>query len=334
MRRVRGTGLFGDARTWWRALRRSRRKYKRLFGRRMRLVRPRTHSEWIQHHKFLRHDPRLVPLTDKIEAKKYIAERVGEQYVIPTYWQGRRLPSLRRRRRWARPYFIKAAHGCHQSIEVPAGGRVRWPRIEREAARWLRSTYGGIGGEWQYAHIRPRLIVEQRLGEPGVLPDDYKFWVFHGRVHYLHWFTDRGLPSYGGRIVDRDWNEPFRSISQRTHERYPPRPESLDTMLWIAETLGEGFPFVRVDLYDIDGHPYVGELTFTPSAGFHTLDPDQADFDLGALWRTPRHERFPAAARPPDRSSAPDEKWQDLSRVGGRGEREPGLVSHRAGRQP
>jgi hypothetical protein len=295
---VRGTAWFGDARTWRRTVRTSRRKYRRLFGRRMHLLFPRTHSEWIQHHKFLRRDRRLVTLTDKIAAKRFIAERVGHQYVIPTYWHGRRLPSLRKRRAWPRPFFIKAAHGCHQSIEVPATGRVRWRRIEREAGRWMHSRYGGKGGEWQYARIPRRLIVEQRVGEPGVLPDDYKFWVFQGRVHYVHWFTDRGLPSYGGRIVDRDWKEPFRSLSQRTHERYPPRPESLSTMIWIAETLGEDFPFVRVDLYEIDGHPYVGELTFTPSAGFHTLDPDRVDFDLGKLWRRPRHERFAATPAP------------------------------------
>lgn len=297
-----------DARDWWQALRTSRRKYHRLYGRRMHLLFPRTHSEWIQHIKFVRRDPRLVTLTDKIEAKKYIAERVGEEFVIPTYWHGRELPPTRRRRRWQRPYFIKAAHGCHQNLEVPAAGRVRWPRIERTVERWLESTYGGRGGEWQYARIPPRIIVEQRVGDPGVLPDDYKFWVFQGRVHYIHWFTDRDLPTYGGRIVDRDWNEPFRSVSQRTHERFPPKPESLETMMWIAERLGEGFRFVRVDLYEIDGRPYVGELTFTPSAGFHTLEPDRVDFELGKLWRRPRRERFPAARRPAQgaRSDEPD----------------------------
>ncbi len=304
VRAFTGFRRFRDAWTWWCTLRENRQRYRRLFGHRMHLLLPRTHSEWIHHYKFLRRDAWLPGLTDKVAAKEFIAARVGEQYVIPTYWHGRRLPSRRVRRRWPRPYFIKAAHGCHQDIEVPATGKVRWPRIEREVARWLRSTYGGHGGEWQYAHIPRRVIVEQRVGEPGVLPDDYKFWVFWGRVHYVHWFTDRGLPSYGGRIVDRDWNEPFRSVSQRTHERYPPRPESLDEMIWLAETLGEGFRFVRVDLYEIAGRPYVGELTFTPSAGFHTLEPDEVDFHLGSLWRKPRRERFPAT--PPPAGLAPD----------------------------
>jgi hypothetical protein len=287
-----------EVRAWVRVLRRNRRKYRRLFGRRMHLLFPRTHSEWVQHHKFLRRDPRVPFLTDKIVAKRYVAERVGEQYVIPTYWSGRRLPRRRKRREWPRPYLLKAAHGCHQTIDVPAEGPVPWGRIERKVAAWLGETYGQEGGEWQYSYIPRRLIVEQRLGEPGVLLDDYKFWVYQGRVHYIHWFTDRRLPTYGGRILDRDWQEPFRSVSQRTHERYPPRPESLQEMMWIAETLGEGFPFVRVDLYEVDGRPFVGELTFTPSAGFHTLDPDHADFELGKLWRRPRRERFPATRRP------------------------------------
>jgi hypothetical protein len=294
-----GSRRFRDARTWWRTLRDNKRRYRALFGRRMHLLLPRTHSEWVHHYKFLRRDSWLPGLTDKIDAKAFIADRVGEEFVIPTYWAGRRLPPMRVRRRWPRPYMIKAAHGCHQTVEVPASGRIRWRRIERKVERWLLSTYGGRGGEWQYDRLPKRLIVEQRIGDPGAFPDDYKFWVFQGRVHYVHWFTDRGLATYGGRIVDRDWTEPFRSISQRTHERFPPRPESLETMMWIAETLGEGFRFVRVDMYEVDGRPYVGELTFTPSAGFHTLDPGSVDLELGRLWRRPRRERFPATPRPP-----------------------------------
>jgi hypothetical protein len=304
MRDFTGNRSFPDAWTWWRTLRENRRRYKRLFGRRMHLVFPRTHSEWVHHYKFLRRDPWLPTLTDKIEAKRFIAERVGEEYVIPTYWHGRRLPGRRARREWPRPFFIKAAHGCHQNIEVRATGRVPWARIERQVRHWLGTTYGERGGEWQYARIPRRVIVEKRIGDPGALPDDFKFWVYQGRVHYVHWFTDRGLPTYGGRIVDRDWSEQFRSVSHRTHERHPPRPESLDTMIWIAETLGKGFRFVRVDMYEVDGHPFVGELTFTPSAGFHTLAPDRTDFELGMLWRKPPRERFPAT-RPPATAAQP-----------------------------
>src|SRR5262245_7493667 len=85
-----GTRRIRRVREWARTLWTCRGKYQSLFGRRMHLLFPRTHSERIQHLKFLRRDPRIPVLTDKIESKKYIAARVGEQYVIPTYWQGPR----------------------------------------------------------------------------------------------------------------------------------------------------------------------------------------------------------------------------------------------------
>lgn len=69
-------------------------------------------------------------------------------------------------------------------------------------------------------------------------------------------------------------------------------------MLWIAERLGQEFTYVRVDMYEVDGQPYVGELTFTPTAGFHRFDPPETDLILGRLWRKPRSPRYPAAERP------------------------------------
>ena len=41
-------------------------------------------------------------------------------------------------------------------------------------------------------------------------------------------------------------------------------------MISIAEKLAVPFPFVRVDFYDVDGHLYVGELTFYPGGGYNT----------------------------------------------------------------
>jgi hypothetical protein len=81
----------------------------------------------------------------------------------------------------------------------------------------------------------------------------------------------------------------------------PPRPRSLDTMIRIAERLAEGFTFVRVDMYDIDGHVYVGELTFTPTAGFHLFDPPETDLMLGRLW----HKPPPVGPDARDRRGAP-----------------------------
>jgi hypothetical protein len=170
-------------------------------------------------------------------------------------------------------------------VRVPDDGPPRWRRVERKVDRWLEESYGAPGAEWHYSLMPRRILVEPHLGAHDRMPDDYKLWVFHGRVEIVHWLTDRGTPEFGGRFLDRDWQEAFRSYRFRTHERMPEVPRSWDTMVEIAETLAQDFRFVRVDLYEVDGRPMVGELTFTPTAGFHRLDPPEADLMLGALWR-------------------------------------------------
>jgi hypothetical protein len=170
-----------------------------------------------------------------------------------------------------------------------------WRKVERKVDHWLSTTYGERGGEWHYARMPRRILVEPHLGDHDRWPDDYKLWVFHGRVHFVHWLTARGTPEYGGRYLDRDWQPAgFRSLKYPTLDVMPPRPASYDTMLWIAEEIGRDFPFVRVDLYDVDGEVFVGELTFTPTAGYHLFDPPETDLMLGQLWRAPKHPHEPA----------------------------------------
>ena len=50
-----------------------------------------------------------------------------------------------------------------------------------------------------------------------------------------------------------------------------PKPENLKKMLEIAKKLSEDFVFARIDLYNIQGKIYFGEITLSPNSGF---DPD------------------------------------------------------------
>ena len=52
-------------------------------------------------------------------------------------------------------------------------------------------------------------------------------------------------------------------------------------MINISEKLAKPFPFVRVDLYNIDGKIYFSEMTFTPAKGTLIFDDDKADFIIG-----------------------------------------------------
>lgn len=270
---------------WWRTARSANRRYREVFGRRPNLVLARRHSERLQRAKLFQRDPRMPALTDKIEAKRFVAEQVGEQYVVPTLFAGSALPP-RSQRTWPRPFFVKASHGHGQQVRVDEKGP-RWRRVERAVERWMGTTYGDRGGEWHYSRIPRRILVEPHVGDPDRYPDDYKLWVFHGCVHVVNWMSGRGTPGYGGAYLDRDWNPVFRSLKYQTLDPVPPPPASLDQMIWLAERLGRDFTFVRVDFYEVDGRPVVGELTFTPTAGYNPLDPPEADLALGRLWRRP-----------------------------------------------
>ncbi len=275
-----------------------RRRYREVLGRRPRLLMPRTHSERIVRRKLFGRDPRMPALADKIGVKAFVAGRIGPHFVVPTIWSGDVVPSRRVMRSWPRPFVLKGAHGSGWTILVPAEGRVNWARIERRAQRWLDTTYAAHAGEWLYSRIPHRLVVEPHLGDPARRPDDYKLWVFQGRVHYVNWVSARGSEAYGGRVMDREWNEAFINRSMPLAPDLPPRPESLDLMIWMAERLGQDFDFVRVDLYEIDGRPLVGELTFYPMSGYLPVHPTDTDLVLGRLWRRPRRPRFPAAPSP------------------------------------
>ena len=66
-----------------------------------------------------------------------------------------------------------------------------------------------------------------------------------------------------------------------------PMPTNFKEMLRIAEKLSEDFPFVRVDLYNVGGKIYFGELTFYPWSGYVQYTPDSFDFKLGEKFLLP-----------------------------------------------
>ena len=98
---------------------------------------------------------------------------------------------------------------------------------------------------------------------------------FDGRPAYVWVCFNRTSHSTDVAVYDLDWNfHPEFSISTSHYKlctKTLPRPKALDEMVQMASVLSKGFPFVRVDLYEVGGKPYFGEMTFTPAAGFNTF---------------------------------------------------------------
>lgn len=243
---------------------------------------PKSFNEKIMAFKLLGRDPSFAPYIDKAEVKAIVADILGRDWVIPTLWQGTELPETRT---WPVPYVLKANNSSGRNIFVRKPEEEDWQKIRRTAARWLKTPHPPLKGEWLYSQIRPQIVVEPLLGD-GSLPPDYKFYVFEGRVRHIEYISARDT-RYLCTMFDRNWKPVEGTVRNRENLEHVDKPENFDQLLWAAETLGSRFDFVRVDLYLIEGHPYFGELTFTPSAGVERYDPIELDYMLGSYWPWP-----------------------------------------------
>ena len=242
---------------------------------------PQTFSERLQVRKLRVPDLELYGrLADKIAVKAHVAELIGEKYLIPTLWSGPTLPPLGERG-WPIPFVLKANHGSGLNHFVRSPADLDWARVEALAAEWLTAAWQPYLHEIWYDHIPRQLLVEPLVGN-GPL-NDYKFFVFGGRVHYIQ-VDSRRFTDHRRTFFSPSWEpQPFRLRFERDPDELP-RPAHLQEMIEVAERLGAGFDFVRVDLYDLPDRPLFGEMTFTPGAGCDPFHPPEYDLRLGELW--------------------------------------------------
>lgn len=273
---------------------------------------PRTFREKVRYKMLRDRRDLVVTFADKAAVRDHVAAVVGERYLPRAYAivdDASHLLDL------ALPesYVVKPTHGSGAALVVsplaPVEARLpeaRWgwvyrhvrpdsaPREEvaRIAAGWLGKLYGqGPNREWVYGRVPRRVIVEELLaGAAGAIPDDYKFFVFHGRCAFVQ--VDSGR--FGRRTQDffrPDWEHVPLSGGPPWADPQPRRPGHLDEMIDVAERLGAATDFVRVDLYDVDGRIVFGELTSFPAGGDSPFDPESFNEEFGLFWTVPRRYR-------------------------------------------
>ena len=260
-------------------------QYRLRIGRWPNIDYPKTFNEKIQHRKLYERDPRFPPLADMIEAKRIVAAALGDDWITPKLWYGEQLPPLPERN-WPIPFVLKSSHGSGHNFIVLSPDDLDWSAIQRRAAEWLSQAYADYAREWLYGEIRPRLLVEPFIGQSTVAPEDYKFFVFNGRAEFVQVDTDR-LTNHRLTFYNRNWvKQPFSVVYSPAEDAVLP-PKSLAAMIDGAEKLAEDYPFIRVDLYEVDGKPRFGELTCYPNSGLGKFIPETFDRVLGDLWPAP-----------------------------------------------
>jgi hypothetical protein len=253
------------------------------------LLNPRSFNEKIQWMKLFNRDPRLPIYADKIAVKKVIAEKIGNEWIIPTLWIGddpAQIPFAE----LMPPYVIKTNQGSGTHYFAHTAEDVDPDKICGLLGQWLRSNQGIYCYEWHYLAIKPEILIEPLLTVAGKLPWDFKFHVFNGKVHFIQVDIDR-FTHYQNTFFDTHWRQQEFWIGRGPRATLQiRRPPHLSEMIAAAEAIGREFSFARVDFYDLPQGPKFGEVTFFPGGGQEVFNPREVDRLFGELWELPRPE--------------------------------------------
>ena len=268
-----------------------RAKYYTIFGTYPNLRNPKTFNEKLQWLKLYDRRPEYVEMVDKYDVKRYIAEKVGEEFVVPTLgvWDRAEdidFDSLPDR------FVLKGTHDSASVIICTDKSKFDREAALRELSSCLKKSQFLVGREWPYKNVKPRIIAEPYLvDESGKELKDYKVCCFNGKADYLDLHFGR-FSQHKKNHYDFGWNPMYFSAGSPTDYSIDfARPQRLDDMKRVSETLSCGIPFLRVDFYSIYDRIYVGELTFFPGSGFNKFDPPEMDLKFGEKLILPKKKR-------------------------------------------
>ena len=278
--------------------------YRFRMGHRLDLKNPQTFTEKLQWLKLYNRKPEYTTMVDKYAVKQYVADIIGEEYIIPTLGV------------WDRPedidwdslpnqFVLKTTHGGGGGGVVICKDKATFDKttaIAKLKESMASDIYSGLR-EWPYKDVPKRIIAEKFMAPekspaPKDLPD-YKFFCFNGEPHYCQVIRDR----YTKETIDfydMDWNHmPFvglnpvarNGLTSVARNGLTPvaRPGNLDEMKEICRKLADSKSFVRVDLYVIDDKSYFGELTLYPASGIGVFTPEEWNSKLGDLLTLPNN---------------------------------------------
>lgn len=258
-------------------------QYKYITHHKLNLKNPTRYTEKLQYLRLF-----VYPKWDLVSkcasrdgVRDYIKELGLDNYLIPIYGVYDKFDDIDFSK-LPKQFVMKCTHACAFNKIVLDKDNLDIPKTRKTFNKWLKTNYGNKTVEKHYSKIKPRIIIEKYIGELDALPLEYKIHVFNDEAKSLYVVSGRGKDiRYNNYYID--WT-PFDGSQFNGWKKtdFPlKKPQNFDEMVKFAETLSKPFPFVRVDLYDINGKIYFSEMTFTPAKGTLILDDDKCDFEMG-----------------------------------------------------
>ncbi|SDX79211.1 ATP-grasp fold amidoligase family protein [Salimicrobium album] len=263
-------------------------KYKENTGKNLNLENPVTFNEKLWWLKLNNRDPLLTICSDKYKVRCYVKEKGLEEILIPLYGvysdandiQFESLPNKA---------FIKTNHGSGNNVLWDKENPFNTKKFIKKFNRSLKENYYLQSREWNYKNIEPRIIIEKVLmdkKELGLV--DYKFLCFDGEVKMV--FSEVGIASNDGthnpystrNVHDRDFNLLNIKVGRKNFDSsLLVKPPNYYKMVEYAEALAEPFAHCRVDLFNIEGNIYFGEITFYHGGGTQKVEPEEWSIKMG-----------------------------------------------------
>lgn len=247
--------------------------FKAWMGYELNLENPQTLNEKLQWLKLHDRKHLYTKIVDKYEVKKYVAEIIGEEYIVPTLGVWDRFEDINFEL-LPDQFVIKCTHDSGGLVICRDKSTFDKKTARRKIMRSLSTNYYRRFREWPYRDMKPRIIAEQYIEDESGFLTDYKFYCFNGIPDCVLTCFDRATGDTKYYFFDKKWElKRYNKRGKDAPDGFTvPKPEGIDQMFELAETLAKASeaPFIRVDLYNVYGKIYFGELTLYPAAGFDT----------------------------------------------------------------
>ncbi len=262
--------------------------YRKKAGRFPDLKSPKLFSEKLQWYKINCRFPLMQQCADKYAVRQYISEcgyasLLNDVIGIYNHVNEIDFDALPEK------FVLKATHGSGQNIIVKDKTQLNTRRAKLMLGAWLHQSIYWSGREWVYQKMPRRIIAEKYLEDETGELRDYKFYCFNGKPVFMQLEVGRGTNHNTRNFYDMDWKLlPFGKELPHNPNLHVEKPLLFEQMKTIATKLCVPFQYVRVDLYQIGGKIYFGELTFFPAGGAPDFVPQEYDRIVGDMWNIER----------------------------------------------
>ena len=258
------------------------------------LKNPTTYNEKLQWLKLHDRQPLYTQLVDKYAVRRFVAERIGGEYLIPLVggpWDSfdeidfDALPEK---------FVLKCTHDSGGLLICRDKRALDREKARRRIAQSLQQNFYYHNREWPYKDVRPRIIAEAYMEDASTSElRDYKFFCFGGEPKMLFVASDRQTAGEETKFdfFDMDYNHLDLRNGHPNAAVPPEKPAQFGLMRELAQKLSQGIPHVRVDLYEVNGRVYFGEMTFYHWSGMVPFDPPEWDERLGSWIRLPEKQK-------------------------------------------